>query len=67
MSLRTFHILFISFVSLFCLGVAIWALYIEKDNRDIALSVLGYSCAFASICLPIYAVSFSKKSASNFN
>jgi hypothetical protein len=67
MSLRAFHIVFITIVSLFCLGVAIWALYLEKDNQDVALSVLGYSCAAAATFLPIYAVSFYRKSARNFS
>ena len=63
MSLRAFHILFIVFVSLFCLGVSVWALYIERYSEDIVLKILGYSCALAAICLPIYAISFYKKSA----
>ncbi len=67
MSLRAFHIIFITIVTLFCLGVAVWALYVEKDNQDVALKILGYSCSAAAIILPIYGVSFYKKSASNFN
>lgn len=67
MSLRAFHILFITIASLLCLGVAIWALYLEKDSQDMAIKVMGYSCIVATICLPIYGVSFYKKSATNFN
>ena len=63
MSLRAFHIIFIIFVSLFCLGVAIWMLYIERDSKDIAFKVLGYSCALAAVCLPIYGAMFYKKTA----
>jgi hypothetical protein len=67
MSLRAFHIIFITVVTLFCLGVAIWALYVERQSQDITFKILGYSCAVASIFLPIYGFRFYKKSASNFN
>ncbi len=67
MSLRAFHILFISFVSLFCLGVAVWALYMERDSLDLAVKILGYSCALAALCLPLYGYRFYKKSGSDFN
>lgn len=66
MSLRAFHIIFIIVVTLFCLAVATWSLYIESDNNDLALKILGYSCAVAAIILPIYTVRFYKKSSSNF-
>lgn len=66
MSLRAFHLIFICFVSLFCLGVAIWSLYLERDSRDLVLKVLGYSCALTAIFLPIYGVRFYKKTA-NYN
>ncbi len=66
MSLRAFHLIFISFVSLFCLGVAVWSLYVERDSTDIAFKILGYSCLLAAICLPIYGVRFYKKTV-NYN
>jgi hypothetical protein len=47
--------------------VAVWALYIEKENQDVTLKILGYSCAVAALCLPFYGVSFYKKSANKFN
>jgi len=61
MSLRAFHIVFISIVALFCLGVAVWSLYLERDSNDIVFKILGYSCTIAAICLPIYGVRFYKK------
>ncbi len=67
MSLRAFHIIFITVVSLFCLGVAIWALYFERESQDVVFNILGYSCALAAICLPIYGVSFYKKSSNEFS
>lgn len=67
MSLRAFHMIFITVVTLFCLGVAIWALYVERDSQDITFKILGYSCALASVVLPIYGVNFYKKSASNLS
>lgn len=67
MSLRAFHIIFILFVVIFCMAVSFWTLYVERDSSDIAYKILGYSCALASICLPIYGFRFYKKTANTLS
>jgi len=61
MSLRAFHLIFISIVTFFFLGVATWSLFLERGSQDTVLSVLGYSCAVAAVLLPIYGVRFYQK------
>ncbi len=60
MSIRGFHILFITIATLLCVFVAVWAFLIVRDD-SLAIQVFGGSCAVAAILLPIYGVRFYKK------
>lgn len=60
MSLKGFHILFISLATLLCLFVVIWAFVLVR-NASFGLQVFGSTCALAAIILPIYGVRFYRK------
>jgi len=60
MSLRGFHIFFISFVTLFFTGVAVWTLVLSVEQNS-GMRVLGFISVAVAIALPIYGVYFLKK------
>ena len=60
MSLKGFHILFITLATLLCLFVVVWA-FILEDTVALWLKIFGGSCAIAAVILPIYGVSFYRK------
>ena len=62
MSLRGFHLVFITFATLFCIVVATWSLYFNAGTNDLVLKILGWTCAVAAALLPIYGAMFYKKS-----
>ncbi|MGB2402676.1 MAG: hypothetical protein ACPIA7_04630 [Akkermansiaceae bacterium] len=61
MSLKGFHILFITISTLLCVFVVIWA-FVLASYPDTALKVFGSFCALVGVVLPIYGVSFYRKS-----
>ena len=60
MSLKGFHILFITLATLLCVFVVLWA-FVFEDVVTLWLKVFGGSCAVAAIVLPIYGISFYRK------
>ncbi|NWK55483.1 hypothetical protein HW115_07660 [Verrucomicrobiaceae bacterium N1E253] len=60
MSLKGFHILFITIATLLCVFVALWAFVLER-LPDPGLQMFGASCALASVALPIYGWRFYRK------
>lgn len=60
MSLKGFHILFISIATLLCVFVVLWAFVLER-NSSLGLQVFGGTCALAAILLPVYGVRFYQK------
>tara|TARA_B110000483_G_scaffold235882_1_gene308120 strand:- start:657 stop:851 length:195 start_codon:yes stop_codon:yes gene_type:complete len=60
MSLKGFHILFITIATLLCIFVVVWA-FVLASSAGTGLKVFGGTCAVAAIILPIYGVSFYKK------
>ena len=62
MSLRAFHLIFITLATIFSVAVAVWALYINAESTDLVMKILGYTCAFSAVILPIYGAIFYKKS-----
>lgn len=60
MSLKGFHILFISIATLLCVFVVLWAFVLER-NSSLGLQVFGSTCALAAILLPVYGVRFYQK------
>ncbi|MFK7911057.1 MAG: hypothetical protein AB8F34_10735 [Akkermansiaceae bacterium] len=60
MSIKGFHIIFITIATLLCLFVVVWAFVLE-DTATLWLKIFGGSCALAAIVLPVYGVSFYRK------
>ena len=62
MSLRGFHIVFITFATLFSIAVAFWSLYLNAGSNDLAVKIMGWTCAVTALGLPIYGVTFYRNS-----
>ncbi|BDS07827.1 hypothetical protein NT6N_28670 [Oceaniferula spumae] len=60
MSIKGFHILFITLATLLCVFVVVWAFVLETRS-SLGLQIFGGTCALAAILLPIYGVRFSRK------
>jgi len=60
MSLRAFHIVFITVITLFCSAVALWFLVI-KASASSAMNVAGICCAVVAVLAPLYGAYFYKK------
>lgn len=60
MSLKSFHIFFISVATLLCVFVALWAFVLEA-GASLGLQVFGGSCAAAAVLLPVYGIRFYRK------
>lgn len=60
MSLKGFHILFITIATLLCVFVALWAFVLER-YPDLSLKIFGGTCVVAAVLLPIYGVRFYNK------
>lgn len=65
MSLKGFHILFVTIATLLCVFVTLWAFVLE-DAATMGLKVFGSVCALAAVILPIYGMRFYRK-AQNIN
>lgn len=65
MSLRGFHLVFISFATLLCLGLAVWCFGFAPGNSGWEITALGVLMIFASAALPFYGIRFYRK-AKNF-
>jgi len=65
MSIKGFHIIFITIAALFCAGIGGWALFSEsaKEAGD-GIKVFGVANFVASTALLIYGVYFIRKSKS---
>lgn len=63
MSLKGFHILFITIATLLCIFVALWAFVLER-YPDLGLQIFGGTCAVAAVLLPIYGIRFYRKAKS---
>ncbi len=61
MSLRGFHLVFITFATLLCLGLAVWCFAFAPRNSGWEITLLGVLMAIASLGLPYYGVRFYKK------
>ena len=60
MSLRGFHLIFISIAALFCAGFGVWALVIE-ERAGLGLQLAGGFTSAVAVALVFYAFSFSRK------
>ncbi len=60
MSLKGFHILFITLATLLCVFVVLWAFVLASASGG-GLKVFGGTCAVAAVLLPLYGISFYRK------
>jgi hypothetical protein len=59
MSLKAFHILFVSLSTLICVGLGVWGTVLqERSGESLAMGALGYAGAIA---LSIYGIKVFKK------
>ncbi|MBT8043664.1 MAG: hypothetical protein KJO79_01835 [Verrucomicrobiae bacterium] len=61
MSIKGFHIFFITLATLLCVFVVIWAFFLASAAGT-GLKFFGCTCAIAAIILPLYGISFYRKS-----
>lgn len=59
MSLRAFHIVFITIATLLCVFMALWA-FLFAESR-VAAIILGTVGILGAVALPLYGVSFYRK------
>lgn len=60
MSLRAFHIIFVTVSTLLFVFLAVWALAFVPDKSSI-IRTLGIASAVAAVCMPVYGVYFYRK------
>ena len=61
MSLRGFHIVFITLATLMAMFLAVWAFGFAPSDAGVAAPVLGIIGVIGAIGLPIYGVYFYRK------
>jgi len=66
MSLKGFHIIFVTVVTLFCIAGAVWSFMGNAKSPDIVFRTMGYMLSVVAIVAPIYGVYFYRKSIKNF-
>lgn len=60
MSLKGFHIVFVTVTTLFCVFLGLWSFVFSPDN-DTLKTVLGIIGAAGSVLMPVYGVYFYRK------
>lgn len=60
MSLRAFHIIFVTMSTLLFVFLAVWALVFVPDKSTI-IRALGVASAIAAVGMPVYGVYFYRK------
>ena len=60
MSLRTFHIVFVTMSTLLFAFLAVWAFAFSGDRTSV-ITALGAVSALAGVAMPVYGVYFYKK------
>jgi membrane protein implicated in regulation of membrane protease activity len=62
MSIKGFHLIFITIAAIFCAGFGVWALFINEKDTSTAMTVSGVLTLIASFVLIIYGIYFRRKS-----
>jgi hypothetical protein len=60
MSLKGFHIVFVTVTTLFCIFLGVWSFVLSPDS-DTLNSVLGVIGAVGTVLMPVYGVYFYRK------
>ncbi len=61
MSLRVFHIVFVTLATLFCAFLAAWAFLWPGLEHSTTVRVIGVIGALGTVSLPVYGVYFYRK------
>lgn len=61
MSLRGFHLVFISFATLLCLILAVWCFAFAPEGSGWVVNLIGAFSGGFSLVLPYYGVRFYRK------
>ncbi|MFT6864439.1 MAG: hypothetical protein ACJAVK_003004 [Akkermansiaceae bacterium] len=62
MSIKGFHLIFISIAALFCAGFGVWALFLDEQADGSGTKVFGVVTLVVSAVLVRYAFYFRRKS-----
>ncbi|YCM44376.1 hypothetical protein V2O64_24020 [Verrucomicrobiaceae bacterium 227] len=62
MSIKGFHLIFITIAALFCAGFGVWALFFDQVDSGMATKAAGVVTLVASVVLVIYGIYFRRKS-----
>lgn len=60
MSLRAFHIVFVTVATLMCVFLAVWS-FVLAENRDAMITALGAIGVLGALGMPVYGVFFFRK------
>ena len=60
MSLKAFHIIFVTLATLLCVFLALWA-FLRTDSGGTLVTVLGIAGIIGAIGLPVYVICFLRK------
>ena len=60
MSLKGFHIVFVTVSTLLCLFLAVWA-FVFAPERSVVFTILGITGAAGFLGMPVYGVYFYRK------
>ena len=61
MSLRGFHLVFITFATLLCAGLAVWSFGFAPRGSGLGVTAFGVVMVIATIALPYYGIRFYRK------
>lgn len=62
MSIKGFHLIFITIAAIFCGAFGVWALFINSIDDGVLVKFFGGVTLLAAPALAIYGVLFSRKS-----
>jgi len=62
MSIKGFHLIFISIAALFCAGFGVWAIFYDQQDSGMATKIAGILTLIASVALVFYGIYFRRKS-----
>jgi len=62
MSIKGFHLIFISIAALFFAGFGVWALFFDQQDSGMGTKIAGVVTLIASVGLVFYGIYFRRKS-----
>lgn len=62
MSIKGFHLIFITIAAIFCAGFGVWALFFNDKETGTGITFAGIVTLIASVALIFYGIYFRRKS-----